>query len=158
MGDRISVDITDASDADGVPAAATIRKWVRAAIGRLAADPLLEVSVRIVGEAEGRQLNGEYRDREGATNVLSFPAGEPVSGLPDDVPRSLGDIVVCAPVVAREAAAQGKAPEAHWAHMLVHGSLHLLGCDHRRDDEAEAMEALEKQILADLGVADPYQF
>ncbi len=113
-----------------------------------------EISLRLVGEDEMRELNGRYRDRDYATNVLSFPAE-----LPDavDLPL-LGDIVICAPVVRREALAQGKALNAHWDHMLVHGVLHLLGYDHVEDGEAELMESLERRILARLGHADPYEF
>jgi probable rRNA maturation factor len=100
-----------------------------------------------------RELNARYRHGDYATNVLSFPAELP-AGV--DLPL-LGDIVVCAPVVNREAAAQRKAPRAHWAHMLVHGTLHLLGHDHERAREAARMEALEKRVLAGLKFPDPYQ-
>ncbi|MEM9760350.1 MAG: rRNA maturation RNase YbeY [Pseudomonadota bacterium] len=112
-----------------------------------------EISLRLVDEDEMRELNGRYRDRDYATNVLSFPAELPaVVDLP-----LLGDIVICAPVVQREATEQGKAQDAHWDHMLVHGVLHLLGYDHLEDGEAELMESLERRILASLGHADPYE-
>ncbi len=111
-----------------------------------------EVVVRLVGEAEGRRLNREFRGRDRATNVLSFPF-EPPPGVELD---HLGDLVICAPVVAREATAQGKSPEAHWAHMVVHGMLHLQGYDHQNDDQAAIMEGLETQILAGLGYPAPY--
>ena len=111
-----------------------------------------ELSIRIVDIAEGRALNRDYRGKDYATNVLSFPAE-----LPPGVSLPLiGDLAICAPVVAREAAEQGKDPRDHWAHMTVHGVLHLLGYDHIQDSEAEAMEALETRILAGLGIADPY--
>jgi probable rRNA maturation factor len=102
-----------------------------------------------------RALNRDYRDKDKPTNVLSFPAGQ-VTGLPEAEPMPIGDIVVCADVVSNEAAEQGKAPPDHWAHMLVHGTLHLLGFDHEADAEAAAMETLESRILAEQGVADPY--
>jgi len=109
--------------------------------------------VRIVDEPEMRELNARYRHKDYPTNVLSFPAELP-PGV--DVPL-LGDIVICAPVVNREATEQHKAPRAHWAHMLVHGTLHLLGHDHERERDAAVMEALERRILAGLKFPDPYQ-
>jgi probable rRNA maturation factor len=111
-----------------------------------------EVAIRIVGAEEGRAFNRDYRGKDYATNVLSFPAELP-PGV--DLPL-LGDLAICAPVVEREAAEQHKRPRDHWAHLTVHGTLHLLGYDHLRDAEAEAMEALETRILASLGIADPY--
>ena len=102
-----------------------------------------------------RALNHEYRRINKATNVLSFPAGE-IAGLPGEAPRVLGDVVICATVVSEEAAAQGKQVADHWAHMLVHGMLHLLGYDHELDAEAVEMEGLETQVLASSGLADPY--
>ncbi len=112
-----------------------------------------EVSLYIVDEAESQELNAQYRGKDKPTNVLSFPADIPEEvGVP-----LLGDLVVCAPVVEREAQEQGKTLEAHWAHMLVHGSLHLLGYDHIEDDEADVMEALETEIITGLGFPAPYQ-
>lgn len=111
----------------------------------------VQLSVRIVDEAESAQLNEHYRGRAYATNVLSFPAEVTMPGL-----RILGDLAVCAHVVEREAQAQGKTVHAHWAHMIVHGVLHLLGFDHIEDDEADIMEALERRVLAQLGYDDPY--
>jgi probable rRNA maturation factor len=111
-----------------------------------------ELAIRIVDTAEGQALNRDYRGKDYATNVLSFPAE-----LPPGVNLPLiGDLAICAPVVAREAAEQGKKPRDHWAHLTVHGTLHLLGYDHIDEAEAEAMEALETRILAGLGIADPY--
>lgn len=102
-----------------------------------------------------RSLNCAFRGKDKPTNVLSFPAGD-VAGLPADAPLPLGDIVICAGVVGAEAAAQGKTEDDHWAHMLVHGTLHLLGFDHETDAEAADMEALETRILGEHGIADPY--
>ncbi len=111
-----------------------------------------EVCVRVVDQAESRELNERYRHKNNSTNVLSFPAEM-------DVPftRVWGDIVVCAPVVHAEAAEQDKSPEAHFAHMIVHGVLHLLGYDHQSGTDAEKMESLEKDILGRLGFGDPYR-
>lgn len=138
----------------GVPAAASFRRWATAALtGRIRE---ADLAIRIVGEDEGQALNRHYRGKDYATNVLSFPAELP-EGLPEGVRLPLlGDLVLCAPVVAREAGEQGKALNAHYAHLTVHGVLHLLGWDHENTAEAEAMEQLEREILAQLGVADPY--
>lgn len=140
----------------GVPAATSFRRWAAAAFeGRIRQ---ADIAIRIVGEDEGRSLNRHYRGKDYATNVLSFP-GELPEGvkLPKGVTMPLmGDLVVCAPVVAREAAEQGKPVADHYAHLVVHGVLHLLGWDHDNDREAEAMEQLEREILAGLGIADPY--
>ena len=151
------VDIQVVSDADHVPDEATVADWVRAAIDGSDERPgeALEVAVRIVDETEMQSLNREYRAKDRVTNVLSFPAGGDAFA-PPDAPVPLGDIVVCAPVVAAEAAEQAKSVEAHWAHLLVHGTLHLLGYDHVDPACAETMEALEVRILSQRGVADPY--
>jgi len=133
----------------GVPDARRIRRWARAALsGRRNG---AEVTVRIVGMREGRVLNERWRGSPHATNVLSFPAV-----APPPLHGALGDIAVCAPVVAREARAQGKSPAAHWAHLVIHGVLHLLGHDHESRRGAAAMESLEVRILAGLGFPDPY--
>ena len=141
----------------GVPAAASFRRWVAAAAeGRIRE---ADIAIRIVGEDEGRSLNRHYRGRDYATNVLSFP-GELPEGvkLPKGVTLPLmGDIVLCAPVVAREAAEQAKPALHHYAHLTVHGVLHLLGMDHQDEREAECMERLEREILAGLGIDDPYR-
>ncbi len=112
-----------------------------------------ELTIRLVDEAEGRELNHTWRQKDYATNVLSFPADVPEGLL--DIPL-LGDLVICVPVVEREAAEQGKNLDAHWAHLVIHGCLHLLGYDHIDDAEAEEMESLEQQLLAELGHPDPY--
>ena len=152
----VQVDVQRACTDATVPADDVFRHWVERAIESAAAGRNAEVSIRVVDVDEMRELNRTYRDRDRPTNVLSFPAG-PVAGLPADEPTPLGDVVVCARVVADEAAEQDKPVADHWAHMLVHGTLHLLGFDHAVDEEAAAMEALEARILAAEGVPDPYK-
>ncbi|MGY6519822.1 MAG: rRNA maturation RNase YbeY [Lysobacteraceae bacterium] len=134
----------------GLPAAQSFRRWVAATLaGRIRR---ADLAIRLVDAREGRCLNRHYRGKDSATNVLSFPAE-----LPEGVNLPvLGDIVLCAPVVAREAHEQGKALNAHYAHLTVHGVLHLLGMDHEDPREAEAMEQLEREILAGLDIGDPY--
>jgi probable rRNA maturation factor len=153
----LDIDVQLACDDDGIPAPETIRAWVRAALAAAGNDAGhdAEITVRVVGTDEIRTLNRRYRNQDKVTNVLSFPA-DAVAGLPDDAPRPLGDVVVCAAVVAVEAAGQGKRPADHWGHMLVHGTLHLLGFDHETEADAAAMEALETAILAAGNVTDPY--
>lgn len=142
--------LEEAADGHELPEPEAFRQWAAAACaGRCARG---EISLRVVGLEEGAALNKTYRHRSGPTNVLSFPVGD----LPDMALPPLGDLVICAPVVWREAREQQKSPRAHWAHLTVHGSLHLLGYDHEREDEAEAMERLEREILAGLGFPDPY--
>jgi len=152
---RLDVAVGYALPRAGIPAAASFRKWVAAALaGRIRE---ADLAIRIVDSEEGRALNRHYRGKDYATNVLSFPAELP-EGLPKGVKFPLlGDLVICAPVVAREADAQGKSRNAHYAHLTIHGCLHLLGMDHIDPREAEAMEQLERDILAGLGVPDPYQ-
>jgi probable rRNA maturation factor len=146
----VSVDLEDVSGAPGVPTSEQFQRWAEAAFaGRRDA---AELSIRVVGEPEAAELNGRYRGKPYATNVLSFPAELP-AGIP--VP-AVGDLVICASVVAREAADQGKSAEAHWAHLTVHGCLHLIGYDHEDDSQAMQMEPLETAILAGLGFPDPY--
>jgi probable rRNA maturation factor len=152
---RLDVAVGYALPRAGIPAAASFRKWVAAALaGRIRE---ADLAIRIVDSEEGRALNRHYRGKDYATNVLSFPAELP-EGLPKGVKFPLlGDLVICAPVVAREANEQGKPRNAHYAHLTIHGCLHLLGMDHIDPREAEAMEQLERDILAGLGVPDPYQ-
>ena len=151
----MNVDVQVASDAAGIPASEDIRDWVERAVQAVNPGRDADVSVRIVDEQEMQALNRSYRDQDKPTNVLAFPAGDAGFVPPGEVPL-LGDIVVCAGVVAREADEQGKPPGHHWSHMLVHGTLHLLGHDHVTDSQAQAMEALERRILDSLGIADPY--
>lgn len=142
----LSLAIQRASRAAHIPPDARLRAWARAAVGRRA-----QVTLRYVAEAEGRRLNREFRGRDHATNVLTF--------VYDGGPRGAlsGDVVICAPVVAREAREQGKEAAAHHAHLLVHGLLHLQGHDHEREADAERMERRERAILARLGFGDPYR-
>ncbi|MGQ4661250.1 rRNA maturation RNase YbeY [Lysobacter sp. F6437] len=134
----------------GIPSATSFRRWVAAALdGRIRQ---ADLAIRLVDNKEGRALNRHYRGKDHATNVLSFPAD-----LPEGVKLPLlGDLVICVPVVAREAREQGKRLNDHYAHLTVHGALHLLGWDHEDEREAECMEQLEREILATLGIADPY--
>ncbi|WP_295937869.1 rRNA maturation RNase YbeY [uncultured Xanthomonas sp.] len=151
---RLDVGVSYALPRAGLPAAPSFRKWVAAALKSRIREA--DLAIRLVDDREGRALNQHYRGKDYATNVLSFPAELP-EGLPKGVKLPLlGDLVICAPVVAREAAEQDKPLNAHYAHLTVHGVLHLLGWDHEDDKEAEAMEQLEREILADLGVSDPY--
>ena len=146
------VDIQLADGSTKTPDAQQIRGWVAAVFTTLKRSPL-SLTVRVVGEEEMTKLNRRYRGRNQSTNVLSFPV-EPLPGMHTDL---LGDIVVCGPVVDREAAIQHKSPMGHWAHMVVHGLLHLFGYDHESDQDVMAMEALEKSVLEGLGYSDPYQ-
>lgn len=131
----------------GIPAAASLRRWAEAARESAEGD----ITVRLVDLHESQTLNRDYRGMDKPTNVLSFPADSPVPGE-----KVLGDIVICAPVVRREAAEQRKPERAHWAHMVVHGVLHLRGFDHIDPTDAEHMEARERDILASFGFPDPY--
>ncbi|WP_295803619.1 rRNA maturation RNase YbeY [uncultured Microbulbifer sp.] len=150
VDDKVALDVQRATTQSPLPSDEALTTWATAAVGEQR--DCAEISLRIVDEAESQALNNQYRGKDKPTNVLSFPADIPAElGLP-----LLGDLVICAQVVAREAEQQHKALSAHWAHMVVHGTLHLLGYDHIEDDEAEIMENLETRILAQLGIADPY--
>lgn len=149
---NLHVDIQVASR-ETVPTEDDIRHWITAALEGHTQREEVEVSVRLVDNEEMAQLNKTYRGKQGATNVLSFPADLPADL---DLPL-LGDIVICAPVVHAEAAQQGKSNSAHWAHMTVHGTLHLLGYDHIEEEEATIMEALESAILNKLNYGCPYE-
>lgn len=151
------IDVQIACDDPDVPDSGEIETWIARAVagsGKAVANDT-ELSVRLVDTEEIRALNRDYRHKDSATNVLSFPAGM-IEGLPADAARVLGDIVVCATIVNEEAAQQMKAVADHWAHMLIHGTLHLLGYDHETDGEALEMERLETRILTENGLADPY--
>ena len=136
--------IQRASRASHIPTDARLRRWARATL------PAATVTLRFVAEAEGRRLNREYRGKDYATNVLTF-VYEDARGAP-----LAGDVVICPAVVAREARAQGKAVAAHYAHLVVHGLLHLQGHDHEQKSQAARMERRERAILRNLGYPDPY--
>lgn len=147
----IRVDLQYASDSPRLPERHHFDAWADAVLTGRKSDA--EVVIRLVDEAESAALNRRYRHKAGPTNILSFPFEAPPE-VPVDL---LGDLVICAPVVENEAAAQGKGLDAHWAHMVVHGILHLLGYDHAEAGEAERMEAEEIEILERLGINNPYE-
>lgn len=140
------------ADSNGLPAEAQFQQWLDTAI--LPFQQEAEVTIRIVDEAESNDLNLTYRGKDKPTNVLSFPFECP-PGV-EDFPL-LGDLIICRQVVEQEASEQQKTLESHWAHMVIHGSLHLLGYDHIEDTEAEEMEALEKEFMQALNFPDPYK-
>ena len=142
----IELDLQLATEAGDLPAEAQLRRWVELALRQRTADS--ELTIRLVDAEEGQELNRDYRGKDYATNVLSFPY--------DTEPLVMGDLVICPSVVAREAAEQNKPLDAHYAHLTVHGMLHLQGWDHENDDEAQEMEDEEREILAALGYPDPY--
>jgi len=145
----IELCLQNASSAAGVPAIGEFEKWLGVALQGM---PAAILTIRIVDAAESAELNQRYRQKSGATNVLSFPAD-----LPEEIDLPLlGDLVICAPLVQAEAAAQGKAVMAHWAHLVIHGCLHLLGYDHIEPADATEMESLETRQLQQLGLPDPY--
>ncbi|MFU8766018.1 MAG: rRNA maturation RNase YbeY [Haliea sp.] len=146
----LHAEIQMATSAGDVPEPAALRRWAARA---WPSGENVSVVIRVVDEAESAELNGAYRHKQGPTNVLSFPF-EASPGIDE---QHLGDLVICAPVVAREAAEQGKTAEAHWAHMVVHGMLHLQGYDHIEEADAQRMEALETRILKELGYGEPYE-
>ncbi|TKB46022.1 rRNA maturation RNase YbeY [Thalassotalea mangrovi] len=137
-------------DNQELPSLAQLQLWIDTALSQYSKDA--ELTVRIATDEESRQLNREYRGKDKPTNVLSFPFEVP-EGVDINL---LGDLVVCAEVVRQEALTQNKALMDHWAHMIIHGCLHLLGYDHIREDDAEEMEALEVKLLASLNIANPY--
>lgn len=130
-----------------------IERWTRAALKAGERRSNTQLAIRLVDEEEGTRLNEQWRHKKGPTNVLSFS----MDGLDLIAPELLGDIVICAPVVAKEAKEQSKPLHSHWAHMVIHGVLHLLGYDHNIDADAEKMESLEQKIMTQLGFSDPYQ-
>ena len=146
----IILDIQSASSSEDAPDEQSMKRWVSAAIVSKTGDT--ELSIRIVDERESQELNQTYRGSSGPTNVLSFPFD---AEIPEPLPL-IGDIVICAPIVAREAEQQNKELKAHWAHMIVHGVLHLQGYDHQNDTEAVIMETLETEIMQKLGFPPPY--
>jgi probable rRNA maturation factor len=148
-----SIIIQLAADQTLVPKKSLLRKWAKQALSKKVESA--EVTIRVVGESEMSSLNATYRRKKGPTNVLSFPFNMSEE-IQIDIPI-LGDIVICAEVVNREAHEQHKSLESHWAHMIVHGIFHLLGYDHETDKDAELMETLEIEIMQSLGFANPYE-
>tara|TARA_R110000868_G_scaffold8205_9_gene42901 strand:+ start:82991 stop:83446 length:456 start_codon:yes stop_codon:yes gene_type:complete len=146
------VDLQLATESDSLPAQTQFDLWVTTALTEHIEQG--ELTIRIVDAAESQQLNHDYRQKDKPTNVLSFPFDS--TNVELDVPL-LGDLVICAPVVVTEAQQQNKDLTAHWAHLTIHGCLHLLGFDHQADDQAEAMEAIEVSLLAQLGYDSPYE-
>lgn len=163
--EQLEVDVQLAAGRRGVPHAVNLRRWARIAFAQGLAPRQrnklgsVSVALRIVGSSESRRLNRTWRGKDKPTNVLSFPAWDSTaqSAVVHGLPTHLGDIAICAPVVLREAREQRKAAQAHWAHMVIHGVLHLLGYDHEDDHDAERMERRETDILNRLGHPDPYQ-
>lgn len=149
---RLAVSVQNASQRDDLPPTSEFEAWIDAALGPGSHG---EVNVRIVDEAESAQLNERFRHREGATNVLAFPADSALLEFDSEAP--IGDLVICAPVVEREAREQRKSAVAHWAHLVVHGALHLAGYDHDTEPLAAEMEGREQSVLASLGYPDPYE-
>ncbi|MCP5335987.1 MAG: rRNA maturation RNase YbeY [Oceanospirillaceae bacterium] len=150
-------DIQRESSAANLPGDEQLTLWAATALAEIKPDA--ELCIVLIDEAESQELNAQYRGKDYPTNVLSFPFEQPEGIDPaelGDIANVIGDMLICAQVVQREAAEQGKSPEAHWAHMVVHGCLHLCGYDHIEDDEAEEMENLERAILKKLGYPDPY--
>jgi len=154
---ELDIDLQWGIEERSVPTLQQCEQWVEASVLKPRALQPVEMSIRIVDEQESQSLNSEYRGKDKSTNVLSFEFEQPPGlveigeGLP-----YLGDLVICADVVAKEAQEQGKSLEAHWAHMIVHGTLHLQGYDHIEDNEAEEMEGLEINIMQSMGYANPY--
>jgi len=144
----VAVEIQDASGCEALPAEESIRTWARRALGD---DARGELTIRIVSESESADLNSRYRHKQGPTNVLAFPGEAPAVAFAGGDLRPLGDLAICAQVVAREAEEQRKSLEAHWAHIVIHGVLHLQGYDHEADPQALVMEARERDLLAALG-------
>ncbi|EAT11428.1 rRNA maturation RNase YbeY [Bermanella marisrubri] len=150
----IDVDVQIAIEGDNLPTPTQLQSWVTAALASLR--PEAELSIRLVDNSESQSLNHEYRGKDKPTNVLSFPFEIPPELAEIENFTLIGDLVICHPVVCQEAAEQKKPLEHHYAHMVIHGCLHLLGYDHINEDEAEEMERLETDILATLNIPDPY--
>jgi probable rRNA maturation factor len=159
----IELELQNPYDFDTIPAIDDVQKWSNAAMQTVEADQAISLVVRFVNEEEGIDLNHTYRDKNVATNVLSFPYEVPdyavdIPELQDEYSQqNLGDLVLCEKVVIAEAEAQNKTLEQHWAHLIVHGVLHLQGYDHINDDDAVKMESLEIEILGSLGFSNPYE-
>ncbi|TCS37608.1 rRNA maturation RNase YbeY [Reinekea marinisedimentorum] len=151
---NITLDLQNAAENFSTPAESAFSRWLSAALEGRRSEA--EVSIRLVDAPESQELNAQYRGKDKPTNVLSFPFEAP-PGIPEsEINHLLGDLVICAPIIQQEAQQQDKPEENHWAHMVIHGTLHLLGYDHLTDEEAVIMEQLEREILATLAIPDPY--
>ena len=148
-----TIDLQLATEHEHCPTLSQLIQWIDATLAATEAIPTSELTIRIVEKEESKSLNHQYRGFDKPTNVLSFPFDAP----PGIELNLLGDLVICAPIVEKEALEQNKSQIAHWAHLVIHGTLHLLGYDHIEDDEAEIMESLETAILNSLGYPDPYK-
>ena|SRR3990167_425117 len=152
---HIRIELQSTSAVKNVPSLSQLEQWVACVLSKVpkTVDPdITELTIRIVDEAESATLNETYRHKKGPTNILSF-SDDPIPGF---LSTSLGDLIICAPLVEKEALEQDKLPEAHWAHLLIHGVLHLLAYDHTERKEAEVMESLEVSCLHELGYDNPY--
>jgi len=167
----VTIDLINDCQAEAVPASELVQHWAELTLRQLlasgtapagsaffASDKPLTLAVRVIDNKTSAGLNLAYRQKDYATNVLSFSSALPQVVLTTLDEYPLGDLAICAPVVAEEALEQHRNPEHHWAHMIVHGVLHLCGLDHQSEPDALHMEKLETRILAELGIADPYQF
>lgn len=148
---KVQLKVQNVSASEHVPESAQLLQWAEAALSEIDED-MVELGVRIVDEGESAELNSRYRKKQGPTNVLSFSYEDP----PGASSNILGDLVICAPIVQHEAREQHKSPDAHWAHIVVHGIMHLRGYDHEQDDDAEIMQNKEVQLLKVLGYPNPY--
>jgi len=149
---KIQLDRQIACEQKNIPSATQMKKWIKAVLKKTTAQASAELTVRTVESTESAELNQEYRHKKGATNVLSFP-DVPMPGMESDY---LGDLVICSELVEQEALEQNIKVEDHWAHLVIHGTLHLLGYDHIKEKEAARMEALETEILKEFGISSPY--
>lgn len=151
---KLDLELQHASGGNGLPTQAQFERWLTVALSGYRDHA--SVCIRLVDEAESQTLNRDYRGKDKPTNVLSFPFEVP-PGVDDPQAQALlGDLVICVPVMQHEAAEQGKTDEQHWAHLVIHGALHLLGFDHIEPEDAQVMENIERRVLADLGMPDPY--
>jgi len=157
MAIPVSVELQIVADVAEPPDEVQVGRWVEAALQAAGASSAtgFDLAVRLVDEDESKALNERYRQQDRPTNVLSF-SFDGLAGLPAEAVRPLGDLVICVPVVEREASERGKQLQEHWAHMVIHGTLHLLGYDHQAEEQAISMEALEIKILQEFGIENPY--
>lgn len=157
MAIPVSVELQIVADVAEPPDEVQVGRWVEAALQAAGASSAtgFDLAVRLVDEDESKALNERYRQQDRPTNVLSF-SFDGLAGLPAEAVRPLGDLVICVPVVEREASERGKQLQEYWAHMVIHGTLHLLGYDHQAEEQAISMEALEIKILQEFGIENPY--